>query len=41
MITQANLGGDLQTKIPDGVTGLAAFSAMVGSAHRAAIEHRA
>ena len=41
MIPQANLGGDLQTKIPDRITGLAAFIAMVGSPHRTAIEHRA
>src|SRR5664279_4382440 len=40
MITQANLGGDLQTEIPDGITGLAASIAMVGRPHRTAIEHR-
>ena len=40
MIPQANLGGDLQTKIPDRITGLAASSAMVGSPHRTVIEHR-
>ena len=39
MITQADLGRDLQPKIPDGVTGLAAFRAMVGSPHRTLLEH--
>lgn len=40
-IPQAKLGGDLQTKIPDRVTGIAAFQTMVGSPHRTSIEHRA
>jgi hypothetical protein len=41
VIPQADLGSDLQTEIPDGVTGLAAFSTMVGGPCRTAIEHRA
>ena len=40
MIPQADLGGDLQTKISDGVTCLAAFRAMVRSPHRTVIERR-
>jgi hypothetical protein len=40
MITQADRGGDLQTEIPDGITGLAAFRAMVGSPHRTLIKYR-
>ena len=39
MVPQANLSSDLQTKIPDRITGLTAFIAMVGSAHRTAIKH--
>jgi hypothetical protein len=34
LIPEANLRGDLQTKVPDGVTGVAAFLTMVGSSHR-------
>ena len=41
MIPQANLGSDLQTEVPTGITGLAAFRAMVGSPYRTLIEHRA
>ena len=40
MVPQADLRGDLQTKIPDGVTGLAASTTMVGSPHGTVIEHR-
>ena len=39
MIPEANLGGDLQTKVSDG--GLAASIAMVGSPYRTAVEHGA
>ena len=39
VIPQANLGRDLQTEVPDRVASLTAFSAMIGSPHRAAIEH--
>ena len=38
---QAKLGSDLQTKVPDRFTGLAAFVAVVRSSYRAPIEHRA
>src|SRR5208283_5539212 len=40
-IPQAKLAGDLQTKVPGGITGLAASIAMVGSPHRTLVEHRA
>jgi hypothetical protein len=40
MIPQANLGSDLQTEVPTGITGLAASIAMVGSPYRTVIEHR-
>jgi hypothetical protein len=40
MIPQANLGSDLQAKITDRVTGLAASIAVVRSAHRAVIKLR-
>jgi hypothetical protein len=38
VIPEANLGSDLQAKIPDRVTGPAAFIAVVGSAHRTGIK---
>ena len=40
MIPEANLGSDLQAKIPDRVTGLAASITVVGSAHRAVVKLR-
>ena len=40
MIPQADLRGDLETKISDGVTGLAAFIAMVGVPYRTLIKYR-
>jgi hypothetical protein len=40
MIPQTKLGDDLQTKVTDGVTGLTASGAMVGSTHRTVVEHR-
>ena len=39
MIPEANLGGNLQTKVSDGIAGGTAFIAMVGSAYRTGIEH--
>ncbi len=39
IIPQADLGCDLQTKVADGVTSVAASSTMVGGPYRTAIEH--
>src|SRR5271157_5251032 len=39
LIPQTDFGGDLQAKIPDGVTRRAAAITMIGSSHWTMIEH--
>ena len=40
IIPQTDLGGNLQTEVPDGVAGVAPFGTMVGSPHWTLLEHR-